>query len=251
MNFSTMNDLALLAIGVGFGLILALVAVMTYSLHSTAKNLRQDLSSAVANLTTTATTSAQSIHQFRNDLTAAISRLDGDRIYAASVSLQRTAKSLAATTSSLEHAVLAQPSSPAIDTTFSGMTSLDEEAADDARMLAERGRWQASSSTSTAYPDPLNPLAGLSEEEKQRRINDFFRQRARQSGQPAALSDLNSFSSLSSSISTSAPPAPGSGAYASLLDLAAQQPPTAKPAPDFSTFEEEGGVDLAGKGELD
>jgi hypothetical protein len=115
-------------------------------------------------------------------------------------------------------------------------------------MLAERGRWQASSSTSTAYPDPLNPLAGLSEEEKQRRIAEFFRQRARQASQQGTLSDLASFSP---SISTSAPPAPGSGAYASLLDLAAQQPPTAKPAPDFSTFEEEGGVDLAGKGELD
>lgn len=234
-----MNDLALLAIGIGFGLVLALVAAMTYSLYSSARALRQDLAAAVANLTTAAANSAQSIQQLRHDLTAALARLDGDRIYAASVSLQRTAKSLAATTHSLEHAILAQSSSPAIDTSFTGMTALDEEAADDARMLAERGRWQASS----GHPDPLNPLAGLSEEEKQRRVAEFFRQRAQVAQQD--ISNLASFSSLSS------PPAPGSGAYASLLDLAAQQPPVAKPAPDFSTFDEEGGVDLAAKGELD
>ena len=240
MTLSTMNDLALLTIGVGFGLVLALVAAMTYSLHSSAKTLRQDFTAATVSLTATAANSTQSIQQLRNELTTALARLDGDRIYSASVSLQRTAKSLAATTHSLEHAVLAQPSSPAIDTSFTGMTALDEEAADDARMLAERGRWQASSS----YPDSANPLAGMTEEEKQRRVAEFFRQRARQADQ-TGLPDISNLASLSS------PPAPGSGAYASLLDLAAQQPPAAKPAPDFSTFEEDGGGDLAGKGELD
>lgn len=236
-----MNDLALLAIGIGFGLVLALVAAMTYSLYSSARALRQDLAAATANLTTAAANSAQSIQQLRHDLTAALARLDGDRIYSASVSLQRTAKSLAATTNSLEHAILAQPASPAIDTTFTGLTALDEEAADDARMMAERGRWQAS-----GYSDSTNPLAGLPEEEKKRRIAEFFRQRA-QAGQPAQQSDISNLSSFG----YASPPAPGAGAYAALLDFAAQQPPAAKPAPDFSTFDEDGGVDLAGKGELD
>lgn len=78
-----------------------------------------------------------------------------------------------------------------------------------------------------------NPLASLSEEEKNRRVQAFF-ERRRADG-------ISRFGS--------APPSAGSGAYASLLEDAAQQEPPAKPPADFGD-EDESDVDLTGKGEL-
>ena len=241
----TMNDLALIAIGLGLGLCLTLVAVMVYALFRAASRMSQSVECMIA-LTKH---SEGTIDRLRTDLTAALSRLDAERLYSASIGLQRLVKSLGLQVDTLQRTVFAQPAGPALDFTPTGM-GLDEEAVDDARMLAERARWQQS-----ANP-PVDPLAGLTEQEKAVRVQQFFERRRQEqaaAGQVAgqvevAAGTMGVYPWSSSPSST--PPAAGSGIYSSLLEEVGQHPQPVPAPADFSGLEPEEGVELSEKTEL-
>lgn len=216
-----MNDLALLAIGIGFGFALAIIAVMVYVLWTTATGFRRTVNASLAKVTESLAAQNATTEKLRTEVTLALSRMDAERLYEASLAVQRSAKSLSAQIATLQKVVFAQSAPPAFDLgpeTF----GMDDEAADDARILAEQARW--------AQPDPL---AGLSEEEKNRRVQQFFEQR-RQDG-------ISRFGS--------SPPTAGAGAYASLIEEAQQRVPPTPPPGDFDDASGEDG-DLSGNGEL-
>lgn len=217
-----MNDLALIAIGGGLGFALALIAVMVYVLWTTAAAMRRAANASITKSTEATASLHAVVGQMRTELATSLSRMDAERLYEASLAVQRSAKSLSAQIATLQKVVFAQPAPPAFDLSPETF-GIEDEAADDARMLAEQARW--------AQPDPL---AGLSEEEKNRRMQQFFEQR-RQNG-------ISRFGS--------APPTAGAGAYASLIEEAQQQTPPAKPPGDFDDAGEEG-FDATGRGELD
>lgn len=215
-----MNELALIAIGAAFGLALALVAVMVYALVTTATGFRRTVNASLTKVADELAAQKMSLNVLRADISASLSRMDAERLYEASLAVQRSAKSLSAQITTLQKVVFAQP---AIDTgpeTF----GIEDEAEDDARMLAEQARW-------AGQPDPL---AGLSEEEKNRRVQQFFQNRPR-----GGISHFGS-----------APPTAGAGAYASLLEEAQQRVPPTPPPGDFDDANGEDGLDLSGKGEL-
>ena len=241
-----MNDLALLSIGLGLGLALALVAILCAAMFWTTWKQREQTRIAQKFLTHLLEQNTQAIAALRGDVAAALSRLDAERLYSASINLQRLVKSLALQVDTLQRTVFHQPAGPALDFSQAGMqagTNLDEEAEDDTRMLREAGRWQPPpASPSNPNLPPADPLAGLPEEERAKRVLEYFeRKRAAAAGFPYLAESFPS---------PSTPPAAGSGAYASLLDEASQRPqPSPSPA-DFSGMEPEEGVELVDKGEL-
>jgi hypothetical protein len=250
----TMNDLALLAIGAGGGLCIALIACMVYLLHRTTSSFRAAVSASLANCAQQLAANRLAADHLRADLTAALSRLDSERLFAASLQLQRLVKSFSIQVDTMQRALFAQPASPALDFSQAGMsaglagTELDEEAVDDARMLAERNRWAVGAASQPLNQPAADPLANLSEEDKQRRVLEYFeRRRAQTAGFPYPYpSNLPS----SGSVPSSTPPVAGSGIYSSLLDEASQIPRPSHPLPDFSGMEPEEGVELVDKGEL-
>jgi len=249
---STMNDLALLAIGIGMGLALALVAVMVYSLYRLVTQFRSSAAALLARVHEALAADKFSMDQLRGEVTLALSRVDAERLYSASLTLNRLVKSLASQVDTLQRALFAQPPAPAIDWTSPG-TGLDDEAADDARMLAERARWQPISqpaSQPTNQPPP-DPLVSLTEEEKSLRVQQFFERRRAEQAAAGMTVGSGAYQPFTGSVlPPSTPPAAGSGIYSSLLDEAGQRPqPPSQPA-DFSGLEMEEGVELSGKGEL-
>lgn len=215
-----MNELALIAIGAGFGLSLALIAIMVYALVTTASKFCDKLTVSLTKVSDSLTSQKLMLEHLRTEISMSLSRMDAERLYEASLAVQRSAKSLSAQITTLQKVVFAQP---AIDTgpeTF----GIEDEAEDDARMLAEQARW-------SGQPDPL---AGLSEDEKNRRVQQFFQNRAR-----GGISHLGS-----------SPPTAGAGVYASLLEEAQQRVPPTPPPGDFDDANGEDGLDLSGKGEL-
>jgi hypothetical protein len=249
----TMNDLALLAIGLFGGFLLAVIAVLVYVLWSSARKMQHSLGVFFNTIPTLRDSISNSVDKLRGDVSVGLSKMDAEKMYAASIQLQRLVKSLGQQVDTMQKALYAQPPAPAIDWTPAG-TGLDEEAADDARMIAERNRWQAIASqnppaypaTPSNFPPPADPLANFSDDEKRQRTLEYFeRRRAAQAGFPyPPASPASPFSPAST------PPAAGAGIYASLLDEAASQPPAFHPAPDFSGIEPEEGVELVDKGEL-
>jgi hypothetical protein len=248
----TMNDLALLAIGLGLGFLVSIIAVMTYALWTSARRMQTNLDIFLRSVPALRDSISTSIDKLRGEVSVGLSRIDAEKMYTASLQLQRLVKSLAVQVETMQKAVFAQPSSPALD--FS-QTGLEEEALDDARLIAERegrNRWQGASQ-SAAQPATADgyatsdPLAGLSEAEKQQRVLEYFeRKRAAQAGFPYA--SPSSFASPSSPPAT--PPAAGAGAYSSLLDEALSRPLPPSPVADFSGLDAEDGAELVDKGEL-
>jgi hypothetical protein len=226
-----MNDLALIAIGFLLGLVLAVVAVLAFALWREASMQRTESKNYATLILDHFKASRNALDMFRRENTMqieklrsevalALSRMDAERLHDASLAIQRSSKQMSAAVATLTKAIYAQP---AIDTgpeTF----GIEDEAADDARMLAEQNRW-------AAQPDPF---AGLTEEEKNARVQQYFQNRQR-----------NGISHFGS-----APPAAGAGAYASLLEEAQQVAPPMKPMADFDDMAAEDGLDLSGKGEL-
>lgn len=250
---STMNDLALLAIGIGFGVGIALIAAMVYALYSANVQLRRDTASSHKTISDWLQKNYSENTKLRLEVTTALSRLDAERLYDASVSLQRLVKSLALQVDTMQRAIYAQPAQPAIDFTAGGMS---EEAEDDARMLAERNRWaaiaqQQAPGTGIGRPEEQinDPLAGLSPEERRLRTLEYFeKRRAAAAGFP--YQPASQFADQFASQPASTPPAAGSGAYASLFDLANQIPPPPAQPVDFSGLEPEEGAELTEKGEF-
>ena len=229
----SMNDLALLAVGMGAGLALALVAVMVYALYRTASAFSASVTSALARASDALVTSKLSMDQLRGEVTLGLSRLDAERMYTTSLSLQRLVKSLTIQVDTLQKALFAQPAQPALDFTQTGM-GLDDEAVEDAARYASPLR------------PPDDPLAGLTEAEKAVRVQQFFERRR----QEQALAGQTGSATGGLAFGYSTPPAAGAGIYSSLLDEVNQHPAPVPPPPDFSGLEPEEGVEWQEKGEL-
>src|SRR5579863_601220 len=243
---SRMNDLALLAIGCGFGLALALVAVMTYVLYRAASLARSATAAALTNVTSALAQQNLAIDKLRGEVSLSLSRMDAERLYSASLAIQRASRTLAQQTDTLQKALFAaSPASPAIDFSEPAAFDLNDEAMDDQRLMQERARWQGAHSQQGQPQPQSSPLDALSEEEKAARVQEFFARR--RNGISAANQPFPSSSAFPST-----PPTAGSGAYASLVEqVAATQPfvPRAAPA-DFDDAGVGQEVDLDDKGEL-
>lgn len=246
MNSAALNDLALLAIGLGLGLALSLVAVMVAALLYVAYRQREQSRQAQLQITQLLQSSTQAIDKLRGEVGLSLSRMDAERLYEASLAIQRASRSLSSQVGALNKAVFAQSSlGPGLDVSNGGygqslpeQFTMEDEAADDERMLREANRWNGGPSVSpAAVPDPL---ASLTDEEKSHRVQRFFEQRRQQVRTATGIRSISD-----------TPPAAGAGAYRSLLEEAEEvagpspQPPT---LPDFLPDEE--AAELTGKGEL-
>lgn len=215
MSMDATSMLAILAIGIGFGLCLALVAVMVYALYSAARDLRRDSATASREFLDGLKKTAVAMKTLRVEVTASLSRLDGERIHDSSVSLQRAVKSFMGEVDKLQKIVYAQP---ALDVSDHGLPidSLESEAEDDARMATEAGRWN---------PDIVRER--IPEVERADSVNQYFQRR----------NDADSI------------PSPFSGAYASLINMAQERGEQPKPPEDINGAADES--ELTQKGELD
>jgi hypothetical protein len=253
-----MNELALILIGLILGLSLALVAGLTYALWTSARSLRQTVTAALADSSAALAASTLATDKLRGEVSLSLSRMDAERLYAASLSIQRASKSLAGQVGVLQKTLFAAAPAPALDFAPSSPPDafgLDDEALDDARMVQERARWQQAGQAGGAVA-PLDPLAGLTDAEKSLRVQQYFeRRRAAGEGNPLAYPPT-----YPPTYPPSTPPAPGSGAYSSLLDDVALRPtPTPPPAdfPDLAGFDGSDGMGglseavLTDKGELE
>ncbi|MDE2103576.1 MAG: hypothetical protein KGL39_40425 [Patescibacteria group bacterium] len=243
----TLNDLALLSIGIGFGAAICLVAVLVYALYRTASSFSRTVNASLKLAADQLAANKLAIQQMQSNVNFALSRLDAEALRASSLAIQRAAKTLGGQVDQLQKVVFAQPAAPALDFSPQGL-GMDVEAEDDARLIDEqRSRWQPSPLPPQSFTaPPADPLAGLSEEEKRRRTLEYFeRRRAAQAGFPYPAAGAADYAA------PSAPPTAGSGIYASLLEEAASRPPAPSPAPDFSGTELDSEVDLVGKGELE
>ena len=232
MTLTSLDILAILAIGFGGGLVLALVAAMVYALLAANRETRRQTASALATLTDWLQRSHHALEQQRLEVGAALARFDPERLQQASLAITRSAKSLAAQVGELEKVVFAKPATPALDFSADGM---DED------LQPQREPW----------PPMDNPLERLTEQEKQARVNDYFQQRERERRQNWAA-EQNPFSATLPPAQPVGPAPPFTGAYADLVASAATSHPPAATAPaDFSGTEPEAGVELSEKGELE
>ena len=237
---NSLDILALLAIGGGVGLVLALVAVMVYALYHLASTLRRTASRSLAQVAEVLKAQEQTISHLRAEVAQALARVDAERLYQSSLAIQRASKSLGAQTAELQKVLFAQPvKQPALDLGYGIGAAAEPEMEDD------------------FTSDPADPLAGLTPDEREQRVQEFFARRNRErTGQPGSgnQQDIHPVGSV--------PPAFGSGAYAALAEEAARlqrQHSVPVPAPaDFSGVVTDAGdgldspesVDLSDKGEL-
>lgn len=204
-----MNDFALVALGLLFGTILAVLGCAAYAMFSAAKSQREDTAVAHKAIVDRLSQVSLSIDKLRAETSLALSRMDADRLHDTAITLQSAAKTLTGSVNSFQRLLFAQagqapaaptlagfPPSAPMDSAF----SLVDEAEDDERMLTDRERWnneefggpqriplqyqtRSQAMPSQQPPSPYNnfsPLAGLPAEEKTRRINEFFERRKSQ-----------------------------------------------------------------------
>lgn len=284
MTYSSMNTLAILAIGCGFGLALSLTAVMVYLLHRAAASLTTGVTGKLETVRLALSQQSLALEHAKGELAeikqqvlSALSRLDADQLQRSSLSIQRAARTLGLQVETLQKALFAStasnltglPPSPGIDLSPEAF-GLDEEAAEDARMMQERERWRAigraeametvqwQQQTSSPpdlrtgspanYPSTADPFADLSPDEKAARVNQFFSQRRREA---AAANPYGIYSPGSPPVTV------GRGAYHTLEEeVTAQMPLSPAPSPgppDFTAADlaSEPDVTLTEKGELD
>ncbi len=202
---SVLAALALAAFGLFFGCLLALLGVAAALLYQAATRLCTEHTKMLDAVTQ----SSAAANSLRLDMLSALAKFDPDRLHEASQMIQRGAQSLATQTQSLGKLLYASAASSAagINQLFDPLGNpqprsqesfgLDDEAADDARMLAERARWAASGAgwagspppTSLSYAEeltdpgaqssaiPPDPFAGLSHEDRQRALDKFWAER--------------------------------------------------------------------------
>ncbi len=132
-----MNDFALIAIGLLFGIVLAVVAVAAAFLFYTAIHMRRESAEAKKEVSAAVKSNTAAIDKMRGEVALALGQMDAQRIYESSVAILGAKKELNSVVSQLKKIVYASvPAEPAQQ----GF-AMDEEAADDARMLEERDRW--------------------------------------------------------------------------------------------------------------
>lgn len=152
-----MNDLALIAIGLLFGIVLAVVAGAAGFLFWTAIHMRKEAGESKKEVSAAIKANTVAIDKMRGEVALSLSQMDAQRLYEASVGIIGAKKQLTAIVNQLNKVVFA--ATPEVPST-PGFT-MEEEAADDARMLDERNRWLAG--------EPIDP----------EQVNDFFEQRRR------------------------------------------------------------------------
>jgi hypothetical protein len=235
-QFSSLNVLALLVIGAGLGGCLLLVAVLTYALWRIGRKVERRLGRVDqrgAQMVESAGQVLAACAALKQDVAAALARIDAERLYAASLAIQRASKSLGAQVSELQRTVFAQPPAPAIDLSGGGnydygpgygpppppeQFTLDDEAADDARMWQDRSRWQGAGAGS----ESAGPLDSLTPEEKARQVQQYFEQRRMDATSRGGITPFAPAPTVPAPPS-STPPTFGSGAYATLAEQVARQ----------------------------
>jgi len=159
-----MNELAVLVIGMIFGGGILLMALAAAFIFYTAVQMRKDSSDAKKETTSALKANTVAIDKMRGEVALALSQMDAQRLYEASVAIQKASKLLISTASQLNKVVYA--ATPPEIPVEQGW-NLDEEAAEDARISAERNRWLAGQA-----PDEIDPKA----------VQDFFAQRQKRNG---------------------------------------------------------------------
>lgn len=185
-----MNDLALIAIGLLFGIVLAVVMIAAAFLFWTAIQMRKEASEAKRDVAKAMRECTQAITEIRIEVANSLAKLNPDRVDEAYAGIVKSHRTLSGIVGQLNKIVFAavQPEMP---TGF----AMDDEAADDARMLAERNRW----------------MAQQAPEVSQEQVNDFFATRRR-----------NGVYSVGST-----PPA--TGAYQAIAEQQVEKPPQTLP----------------------
>lgn len=209
MNTATSSVIAILAIGLFgllFGILMALVGVMAYALHRSAVDIKQVAQQSADLVAKVISQNTQTIDKLRGEVALSLSRMDADRLHDAATQIQTGAKALGQQTATLSRLIFAAagqsalapgtlagfPDPAPMDSSF----SMEDEALDDATMLAERTRWQRGQAGQAAGamaadptprwgappPSPLNiPLpdafAGLTENQIKQRIAAFYERR--------------------------------------------------------------------------
>lgn len=158
---NTVNELALISIGLLFGIVLAVVTVASGFLFVTAARMRRESNDAKREVSEAIRLNTLAIDKMRGEVGLALSQMDAQRIYESSVAILGARRELAGVVTQLKKIVYAVPGEPSAPTT-PGFT-LEEEAADDARMIAERNRWNAQQT------EPIDP----------EQVNDYFAKRRR------------------------------------------------------------------------
>jgi hypothetical protein len=158
------NELAILVIGMIFGGGILLMALAAGFLFWTAVQMRKDSGDAKKETTAAIKANTVAIDKMRGEVALALSQMDAQRLYEASVAIQKASKLLISSTAQLNKVVYA--ATPP-DIPVEQGWNLDEEAAEDARISAERNRWMAGQE-----PDAIDPAA----------VQDFFANRNKRNG---------------------------------------------------------------------
>lgn len=203
---AAMNDLALIAIGLLFGIVLAVVAGAAGFLFWTAIQMRKEAAESKKEVSAAIKSNTVAIDKMRGEVALALGQMDAQRLYEASVGIIGAKKQLTAIVNQLNKVVFAAAPEPAPPTGF----TMEDEAADDARMIEERNRWLAQ------QPDPIPA----------EQVNDFFEQRRR--------NNKGGIRSMSTP--------PPDGAYLSITE--------AQPEKPVATLPDLGDEELTGVGEL-
>lgn len=185
-----MNDLALIAIGLLFGIVLAVVMIAAAFLFWTAIQMRKEAADAKRDVAKAMRECTQAINEIRIEVANSLAKLNPDRVDEAYAGIVKSHRTLSGIVGQLNKIVFAAVT-PEMPTGF----AMDDEAADDARMLAERNRW----------------MAQQAPEVSQEQVNDFFANRRR-----------NGVYSVGST-----PPA--TGAYQAIAEQQAEKPPQTLP----------------------
>lgn len=218
-----MTEFGLIAVGLLLGVILALVAVAAYLMFQAVSQQRTETRSAIRSVAAVIQRNTQTIDLLRTEVTRSLDRMDADRLHDASQHIQLGAKQLAVAVGQLSRLMYAQQggnSGSGYDPSLGTFTtpaaqpagyaqafSIDDEALDDARMLAERQRWnrehaereqlrptgsQPSGAAGAAGPPSMLPLddpfAGMTQEQRAKAVQDFFAARRGGHQNPAAES---------------------------------------------------------------
>lgn len=157
-----MNDLALIVIGLLFGLVLAVVSGAAGFLFYTAVQMRKENADTRRQTSSVIADNTSAIDRMRGEVSTALTQMDAQRLYEASVAVQKNSKQLSQIIGHLNRIVFSVPTDTPSMPQMPGF-NLEDEASDDARMLEERNRW----------------LAGQSPDITPEQVQDFFANRRR------------------------------------------------------------------------